>query len=356
MLEIHLPPPESLSPARLPLLTIALVLGLHCGRSGADEPVPATGRLGAIVDFTEENDAAVGTDRHYTQGARLAYLGGDDQMPAWVLNASQAIPALGLEVDACRLGFEVGQDIYTPENLAATSLIANDWPYAGWLYTGLVLQRRGATGASQIPVLENLRLDLGVIGPESLAEDAQVWFHRQWGEHWPQGWDHQLRTEPGFAARYQRAWRLAWQRGAQAIADFLPHAGLSLGNVDTSFRIGGMGRIGWNLPEDFGIQTIHSLAVPDGGRLLDDDHHPVGFYFFGGAEGSAVLYTTFLDGNLFSAGPHVTRVPFVGELQGGAALVLDRVEIAATLAFRTREFVGQAGNDGYGSLVMKYKF
>ncbi len=110
------------------------------------------------------------------------------------------------------------------------------------------------------------------------------------------------------------------------------------------------------MPEDFGIQTIHSLAVPDGGRLLDDDHHPVGFYFFGGAEGSAVLYTTFLDGNTFSTGPHAAREPIVGELQTGAALVLDRIEIAATVALRTRDFVGQSANDGYGSLAMEYRF
>lgn len=356
MLERNLPPPEFLSPARLSVLVVVVTLALHGRPAAASDTPPTAGQRGAIVDFTEENDALVGTDRHYTQGARLAYLGGDNRMPAWMLAVSRAIPILGFDAQAHRLGVEVGQDIYTPADLSATQLLANDRPYAGWLYTGLVLQRRGVAGAGQTPVLENLRLDLGIIGPESLAEDAQVWFHRKWGEHWPQGWDNQLRTEPGFAVKYQRAWRFAWRPDDQATADFIPHAGLSAGNVETSFRVGAVGRFGWHLPDDFGIQTIHSLAVPDGGRLVDEDRHPVGFYFFGGAEGSAVLYTTFLDGNIFLVGPHVAREPFVGELQTGAALVLDRIELALTVAMRTRDFIGQPGNDGYGSLMMKYKF
>jgi len=131
---------------------------------------------------------------------------------------------------------------------------------------------------------------------------------------------------------------------------------MSLGNVDTSFRVGATGRLGWHLPEDFGVQTIHSLAVPDGGRRLADSSWRVGFYFFAGAEASALLYTTFLDGNLFRESHHVERKPFVVELKGGMALVVNRVEIAAMVVYRTEEFAGQHQGDRYTSLLLKYQF
>jgi len=129
-----------------------------------------------------------------------------------------------------------------------------------------------------------------------------------------------------------------------------------LGNVETSARAGAMARIGWQLPNDFGIEPIDSLGFTDGGWSAAASQYPWGFYFFGAAEGRAVAYNIFLDGDMFRQSPHVERNPYVGDLYGGVVIRLDRVEVAFTVFYISREFVGQVSPDAYGSVSAKLEF
>jgi len=310
---------------------------------------------GPVFSFIEENDLAVDTDRHYTQGIKLAYLEADGDLPRWASELSSKIPALGFTPRAEKFGYELGQSIYTPANISATQLLPKDRPYAGWLYTGLILQRRGLTAGEQ-PTLESFQLDLGIIGPESLAEEAQTWVHKVRGFNLPQGWAHQLKTEPGFALKYQRSWLFSPAHQDRRFLDLIPHTGFSLGNVETSARLGATLRLGWNLPDNFGVQTIDSLVTTEGGWSSSRAGGHWGFYLFSGVEGRAILYTAFLDGNLFRDGHDVNKEPFVGEWKSGCVFLLRRIEAGYTYVHRTREFIKQTEQDRYGSLFIKYKF
>src|SRR2546430_4390125 len=138
------------------------------------------------------------------------------------------------------------QQIYTPENLQTSAVAVNDQPYAGWLYTTLTLQRRGRM-SSGIGVIENLKLDLGVIGPESLAEETQ----KSWHGLQPMGWANQLKTEPGLNLRYNRS--LLFSVGTKESSwrgDFIPFFDSSAGNVLTYFGAGGTLRFGYNIPNE----------------------------------------------------------------------------------------------------------
>src|SRR5437879_2932188 len=86
---------------------------------------------GSILSVTEMNDVTGGTDRHYTQGARISYLSADEAFPLWLPSFSSSIPQIGLDVQARKIGFALGQEIYTPENLKASTVITDDRPYAG---------------------------------------------------------------------------------------------------------------------------------------------------------------------------------------------------------------------------------
>lgn len=310
---------------------------------------------GPVFTIIEENDLIVDTDRHYTQGIKLSYLLADGHLPQWLKRVSARVPTVGFENRTERLGIQVGQSIFTPGDLSAAGLLPDDRPYAGWLYTGLILQRRGLTPAGNL-TLEHLQLDVGIIGPQSLADKAQTWVHEVRGFDVPRGWDNQLGNEPGVAFKYQRAWLFSPFGKEQRFFDFIPMTGFSLGNVETAFRLGGTVRLGVNLPEDFGAQTVHSLAVPDGGWSPGRASGGWGFYVFAGLEGWAVAYTAFLDGNLFRDSHHVDREPFVAEWRAGGVLVLNRVELGMTFAHRTREFVGQDRDNSFGSVFAKVKF
>ena len=152
-----------------------LVLALWGAIDGtAAEPVYDRG---AVLVFHEENDLFVNTDRHYTQGIRFAYLHEDGHMPLGFAGLNQWLPNWGFDVKSGRSGYSVGQNIYTPADLDSTALVPADRPYAGWLYLGAILQRNGVTRQRAVPVQESWELELGVIGPTSLARQAQTWVH-----------------------------------------------------------------------------------------------------------------------------------------------------------------------------------
>jgi len=105
---------------------------------------------GHSLALNVENDAAVRTDRHYTAGAHLSYWSADNALPRWLRRFSDWLPAVGLRPATHKFGLEIGQEIFTPEALQTSELVANDRPYAGWLYLGTGLRRRGA-GWGELP-------------------------------------------------------------------------------------------------------------------------------------------------------------------------------------------------------------
>jgi len=160
----------------------------------------------------------------------------------------------------------------------------------------MILQRRGTQ--ADIPVNDNLELDLGFIGPESFAQQAQAWWHTVGGWIVPKGWGNQLNTEPAIDIKYDRQWKFA-ARSQDLGLELIPNAGFSLGNVYTYAGAGAMVRFGYNIPDDFGVQNIDSLATQTGGRSAET--RSFGAYLSAAADGRAVLHNAFLDGNLLSA-------------------------------------------------------
>lgn len=345
------------------LASTVLVFAGQSEDEGSFVPTPCPeDRNGPIFVVTEENDlfsnpfTADHTDRHYTQGLKFTYLSGDDDLPQWAAKVSDALPALGLRVSAQNLGYVFGQNMYTPANLHATMLITNDRPYAGWLYGGVYVQRRGETGNLGIPVEENFEIDLGLTGPGSLAGTIQVAFHREFfSPDIPRGWNNQLAGEPGLLLKYERLWRLSPNRWTARYVDLIPHVGAEVGNIEISGNLGGTLRVGMNLPDDFGVQIIDSPASAGGG--ITSASQPFAFYAFGSVDGRAVGHNLFLDGNTFRGGPSVERNPWVADLSCGAAVRLFRhVEVSYTRVARTTEFVGQHSYDIFGSVEAKAMF
>ncbi len=169
------------------------------------------GRLFAI----EENDGLLPDhwDRHYTQGAMLAYLSPTLKPDAWSMPIYDGISAYtplfqpGPGVQR-KFDVVVGQTIFTPVKYHDIPPNPRDRPFAGFLFTGgsLLQDTNGR-------MLENLELLAGVVGPDSLAKDAQIWFHSAAGfnnRNLNQAWNYQLRNEPGFMLTYERKWKV-WQ-------------------------------------------------------------------------------------------------------------------------------------------------
>lgn len=303
---------------------------------------------GRVISVVEENDLIANTDQHYTQGFKFTHLFEDDYIPRRVDRASERLTEYGIDVEARKFGYVLGQNIYTPADIRPRTLQKNDRPYAGWLYAGIILQRRGTAG-DHARVLENFEFQAGVIGSESMAEDIQTEVHRISGATTPRGWDHQLKTEPGLAFRYTRMW--LFRAGDFVSADFIPRFGLSLGNVGTYANLGGTLRFGINVPQDFGVNTIDA---PSSVSVVNQPHW--GFYLFTGTDVRFVAYNVFVDGNLFRNSHSVDKRHVVADFKFGAALVMKWFELSYTGVVRTPEFHEQSNSDAFGSVALKFTF
>lgn len=302
-----------------------------------------------------ENDRIANTDRHYTHGSRLSWVSDrKTDGPAWLRKFLESIYPLA-DVRAGRIGFALGQNIYTPEDTDSRSLVTGDRPYAGWLYGAVSLhaQTTRHIGDLELETLDSVELNLGIVGPQSFAADVQNTVHDLIGVSRSQGWDNQLDNEPALALMFERKWRPAAIRHDGFEIDVIPHAGGSIGNVFVLANVGGVVRFGKGLDLDFGPPHIRPTlsgleAVGDGDRF--------GWYLFAGAEARAVGRNIFLDGNTFSSSHSVDKKTLVGDFQLGAALIVRGVRVAFTHVFRTREFDGQPGGDRYGAVSVSARF
>jgi len=329
-------------------LILFTVTGFLAGLAHADEP-------GYVISIQFENDFfGGGTDRHFSHGTRIECLTGP--IP-WITDAADKLPWFRSERARssprdelkARASFSLGQNMYTPEDTTATQLITEDRPYAGWLYMGFGLAANQGTER-----YDKLELEIGVVGPYSFAEDVQTFWHSLLGLQVPQGWDNQLKTEPGAVLYYEQTRRFERQDiGGALDVDMLPHFGGALGNVFTYGAAGITFRLGSELEDDFGPPRIRP-SLP--GSAYFRPEKGFNWYVFAGIEGRAVLYNIFMDGNTFKDSHSVDKKPFVGDLQTGLVVQWKRFRITYTQIFRTKEFDGQDDGDIFGSVSLSYHF
>lgn len=289
-----------------------------------------------------ENDIFAEADGSYTNGARVAWLSGPGA-PAWVFGTGRWLPLI-LNGTTVRTSYEVGQNIYTPEDVELRNPPLDDRPYAGWLYGSTSLLAE--TGRR----LDQLELTLGIVGPASLAEQTQTLVHEVTGSKEPRGWDTQLENEPGVVLTYQRSWRgLISDSVSDFDFDATPLARIAVGNVFTNANAGVMLRFGQNLPLDYGPPRIQ----PSRGFFLS--RNGFSWYLFAGIEGRAIARNIFLDGNSFRDSRSVDKEPLVGELEFGIAFNWRDWRLGYTHVLRTREFESQDEADEFGAISLSMR-
>lgn len=326
----------------LPALVLAVAASMWSSAALASDN-PETGTLSLVF----ENDLFYDTDRNYTNGVRAAWLSGPEGTPPWALRAARWFP-LFPDGGTVRTSYALGQNMYTPEDIALREPPLDDRPYAGWLYgsIGLIAE----TGRR----LDQLELTLGVVGPASLAEQTQKLVHDITDSPEPRGWDTQLKNEPGLVLTYQRGWRGFVSRSISGFGfDATPHVGGALGNVFTYANAGVMLRFGQRLPLDYGPPRIQP-SLPGSGFFAPQEGF--GWYLFAGVEGRAVARNIFLDGNTFRDSRGVEKEPLVGDFQFGIALAWRNMRLGYTHVLRTREFETQNEADAFGALSLTVRF
>jgi len=297
---------------------------------------------GATLCVLEENDV-FRTAQQYTQGLKISLISEDDRVPKW----AERIPIFNQEGYTRNFGLHAGQQIYSPDDIQETQFIPDDRPYAGWLYLGLSLERRDKRKA------DLLELDLGMVGPSSLAESTQTRWHTVLNIPTPRGWDHQLSDEPGAALTCLRRWKEINRPYGRYHFQFFPHLGATGGNVLTQVNGGGSVRFGL-VPDDFGSVVGGPLVTQYGDRWPKDGKW--GWQVFAGADGRFVARNIFLDGNTIHSSPSISKKTFVGDLTYGVAVQYRRFELTFTQFVRSPEYRGRDVQHEFGSVLVSLTF
>lgn len=303
--------------------------------------------------FNPGND----TDRHYTNGLAVTLAFPSDGLKNVFENCFH------LPTKSAAFGLFAGQQIYTPRNINLDPPPTDDRPYAGYLYGGLYFQRETTHDWGDTPdafqTLDHFQIEMGVVGPSSLAEEVQSEVHRVFGADDPEGWAFQLRDEFAFQLYYRRKWRfdlVGTHNSGQFGVQVIPQVELAAGTVHINASAGTVARLGWNMPDDFGPGRLADFVSATGLDLGQPPQQGPSLYVYGRLTGTAVAWNTFLNGNVYHNGPSVTPEPLVGEAQVGivASLRLGNWTHQAGFAvtFLTHEFKGQQTDDSYALLMV----
>jgi len=312
--------------------------------------------------FFFENDLFLGTDSDYTNGVKYSVIS-PDLAPQSSLNTTSKIARSALDMfhklplvknsppeTGNKVELAFGQKIFTPRDISRDDLIKEDRPYAGYSYLSMAYHQKSnhGNGWSQMDTAE---VQIGIVGPSSLAEDAQKRVHRSRNLQRPNGWDHQLKDELGILVAFERKWLYHPTRHHHFCVDIMPHAGISLGNIMTYLNSGFEVRTGWNIPRSFAV----SLIRPAGSTWSTVDN-TFSFYLFAAVNGRIVLRNIFFDGNTFKDSHHIEKEAFVGDISTGMTARLQRFSLSFANTHQSREFKKQPKHHSYASITLNYAF
>lgn len=303
--------------------------------------------------FYLENDSrhigGPGSDQAYTNGFKFSYVYAEDRVPGWASPYARALRSLDYNIQGSKVNYELslGQQIYTPNNIRTANLISEDRPYAAWLYLGL------ATSLKEKDVSHLFELDLGMVGPSALGREFQNGYHRMIGISPALGWDNGLHDEPTLQLFYQKRYRTYKVQNLELISYY----GGAFGNVYIGAHIGGLLRLGVNLPDDFGPSRP---SASDGDSFISTEtaskSHPLGYYFFAGIRGNGIARNIFLDGNTFHNSHHVTKLPFGFDTEVGVGTQIFPFALVWRFVVRSPEFKEKRLYNSFAGINLVYYF
>jgi hypothetical protein len=282
------------------------------------------------------------TDRFYTNGLSIGVQSGEDAFPA-LAGIGRTLWGEGHQ----RVGINISQQIYTPYDTAAVVPPKNDEPYAGVLLVTASAVQDDATTRSAIAV------SIGVVGPSALGKQVQDDFHDLISQGHDSGWNSQLHDEPVIGVETSRVWRLPIGTLFGFETDALPGLDATVGNLRSAIDAGINFRIGRGLDADFGAPRIRALSGGEAFKQRDS----FGWYVFGGFGGQVVGNDITLNGNTFVNSASVKPETFVGQAQGGLAILAFGTRLTYTQVVQTETFKHEKGGaHEFGVLAMSLRF
>jgi len=250
--------------------------------------------------LTLENDLFYNQDRFYTNGIQVMWQ--DKLASSRTVDFLKEKLCSGCSSEVSQGTVKrFGQLMYTPRVISREEAQPDDRPWAGFLYFG---EHKSFYGPFENST-STIGYQVGVVGPASLAKQAQRAVHH-WGSHTePRGWRHQLKNEPGIILSYAYDYNpIHPGRENFGIAAWL-NGEVFLGNVMSTLGVSAKVAIGKGIPP-LVSQKIKPMMRPELKLMTSQPSTPQSCalffsecYVYAIMEGQAVARNLFLDGNTF---------------------------------------------------------
>ncbi len=181
------------------------------------------------------------------------------------------------------------QVVYTPRDLDTSAYLSNDYAYAGGLYLIHALNSYNARKKFSFQT----EIDLGVMGPASLAEESQELIHHAIGYVLPRGWQNQIKTDILFNMNFTAEKQIL---GLGRFLEFTGGSKFSVGTLINAVTVYPLIRIGWMNPYFEGFISQYSNPGHPGTQHI----RRFQFYVFVRPSVSWVLTNAMLEGGVFS--------------------------------------------------------
>ena len=312
--------------------------------------------------FYLENDYFGGGDGEYSNGLKLTWSSAiKDQYPKdvwphrWLYPLLKHVPFEKYPDRKKNITFSFGQNIFTPEDIEAEDVVKDERPYAGITYMSVGFHSRLERQ------MDTVEVSMGLVGPGSYAEECQKAVHGIFDDIQPNGWDNQLDNELVLEIMYEHKKKITQSGiGSGFGYDLILNTGAGLGNALIYYNLGLAYRIGWNIPNDFGILPIRTVSSFNGSVENNDSgssqYRKLGAQLFISAEGRAILHNIFLDGNTFSDSHSVNKKPVVGDLMAGLNISMGNAQLRFAYVFRSKEYETQTKAQKFGSINFSFSY
>jgi lipid A 3-O-deacylase len=285
-----------------------------------EEPPSFLGGITGLFD----NDTFSGNDSAYTAGLAFAWTSaatetyGKKNLHRKIVDAFSFLPTVNEKGYRNYLQFLLGSEMYTASNIRLADPPPGDHPYAGVLYLDSTIMSMSSIANHQ------LTLRLGFVGPASGASEVQKWVHEMIGSPIPEGWDTQLKNEPIVNLYYQYSRRLLRRAPSNRGGfDFTWNGGGGLGNYYIGANVGLMARVGYRLPDNYGVTPLVGRAESLPGVPPPRKRFCIYAFLSGQAFGVVRYLPT--DGNTFVESRSGERGDWYASLSGGVVVGYSRV-------------------------------
>ncbi|MGL2965592.1 lipid A-modifier LpxR family protein [Flavobacterium sp. XGLA_31] len=241
-------------------------------------------------------------------------------------------------------GFRIGQQIFNPRWVKATNPENHNRPYAGYLFAEYSVTKMNRSNS-----VKAMTFQLGVVGPDSKAEQFQDWMHASFGFGKIYGWEYQIQNT--LALQYGLTYsKPIFAKVTSDYLDFQLYTKSDLGTVFTG--------------TNFGILTRLSLSKPLTAMSNSNFYNGLGTapkecYFFVLPKINLQVYDATIQGSLFDHKSVVTfdlkPIRFRGE--AGIKFKYHHLNLSGSFVYTTDEIRNNSATGYYyGSVISSYVF